>query len=198
MAPSAEAIYGVGSPDLSPSGERIFVEAGALGEPWEGAARPGHLRGVATVVAILFNIVRPHQAYFGVKDYQQLKVVERMARDLFFSVEVVPCPTVREPDGLALSSRNINLAPKEREAAPAIYQALRKAADLVRGGERDAARLVAVMRRICEKQPLVDIQYAAVVDAETLISLNTLDGRPTRALIAAHLGETRLIDNVEI
>ncbi len=139
FAPSVEDVYGKGSPDLSPSGERVHVEPGRLGEIWEGESRPGHMRGVATVVAMLFNIVRPHRAYFGEKDYQQLKVVEWLARNLFFGVEVIPCPTVREPDGLALSSRNVNLTPEEREAAPAIYRALRAAADLARGGEHDAA-----------------------------------------------------------
>ena len=141
---------------------------------------------------------RPHRAYFGEKDYQQLKVVERLARNLFFGVEVISCPTVRESDGLALSSRNVNLTPEEREAAPAIYRALRAAADLARGGERDAARLVDAMLRVFEEQPLVDIQYAAIVDAETLASLDTLDGPPARALMAARLGETRLIDNMRI
>jgi len=195
FAPNVEAMYGGRTLDLAPSGERVHVEPGRLGEIWEGESRPGHMRGVATVVAMLFNIARPHRAYFGEKDYQQLKVVERLARNLFFGVEVISCPTVRESDGLALSSRNVNLTPEEREAAPAIYRALRAAADLARGGERDAARLVDAMLRVFEEQPLVDIQYAAIVDAETLASL---DGPPARALMAARLGETRLIDNMRI
>ncbi|MEJ7871487.1 MAG: pantoate--beta-alanine ligase, partial [Rubrobacteraceae bacterium] len=178
FAPNVEAMYGGRTLDLAPSGERVHVEPGRLGEIWEGESRPGHMRGVATVVAMLFNIARPHRAYFGEKDYQQLKVVERLARNLFFGVEVISCPTVRESDGLALSSRNVNLTPEEREAAPAIYRALRAAADLARGGERDAARLVDAMLRVFEEQPLVDIQYAAIVDAETLASLDTLDGPP--------------------
>lgn len=198
FAPSVETMYGGSSLDLSPSGERVYVEAGGLGEVWEGAARPGHMRGVATVVAMLFNIVRPHRAYFGEKDYQQLKVIERMVQDLFFGVEIVPCPTVREPDGLALSSRNVNLSSEERWSAVALYRALRAAVDLRRRGEQDAGKLVAAMRSVCDEQPLVALQYATLVDPETLESLEDLDERPARALVAAHLGGTRLIDNMEI
>jgi pantoate--beta-alanine ligase len=198
FAPSVEAMYGGGSPDLSPSGERVFVEAGGLGEPWEGAARPGHLRGVATVVAMLFNIVRPHRAYFGEKDYQQLKVIERMVRDLFFGMEIIPCSTVREKDGLAMSSRNARLSYGEREAAVSLYRALQEGVALVEGGERDAARVAETIRSSCEKQPLVDLQYVAVVDAETLEPLTVLAGRPSRALIAGNVGGTHLIDNVAL
>ena len=129
FAPSVETMYGASSLKLSPGGERVYVEAGGLGETWEGATRPGHMRGVATVVAMLFNIVRPHRAYFGEKDFQQLRVIERMVENLFFGVEVVSCPTVREPDGLALSSRNVNLSPEERQAARVLSQALRAAGD---------------------------------------------------------------------
>ncbi|HET9928012.1 MAG TPA: pantoate--beta-alanine ligase, partial [Rubrobacter sp.] len=114
FAPGVEDMYGGTSLDLSPSGQRIYVEAGWLGEVWEGETRPGHMRGVATVVAMLLNIARPHRAYFGEKDYQQLKLIERMVQDLFFGVEIVACPTVRDPDGLAISSRNVNLTTEER------------------------------------------------------------------------------------
>lgn len=197
FAPSVEDMYGGTSLDLSPSGERVYVEAGRLGEVWEGETRPGHMRGVATVVAMLLNIARPHRAYFGEKDYQQLKLIERMARDLFFGVEIVACPTVRDPDGLALSSRNVNLAPGEREAALALSRALRAVLDLAAAGERDAGALVAAMKRVCESQSLIELRYAAVVDAETLAPLETLR-RPARALISANVGETHLIDNVEL
>jgi pantoate--beta-alanine ligase len=197
FAPAVEAMYGGRSTDLG-SGERTFVEAGKLAKLWEGASRPGHFRGVATVVAMLFNIVRPQRAYFGEKDYQQLKIIERMARDLHFDVEVVACPTVREADGLAVSSRNANLSPEEREAASALSRALRTGVDLARGGERDATSLIRAMRGVCEAQPLVALQYVAVVDPETLSPLGTLDERPARALIAANVGGTHLIDNMEL
>jgi pantoate--beta-alanine ligase len=197
FAPAVEAMYGGRSTDLG-SGERTFVEAGKLAKLWEGASRPGHFRGVATVVAMLFNIVRPQRAYFGEKDYQQLKIIERMARDLHFDVEVVACPTVREADGLAVSSRNANLSPEEREAASALSRALRTGVDLARGGERDATSLIRAMRGVCEGQPLVALQYVAVVDPETLSPLGTLDERPARALIAANVGGTHLIDNMEL
>src|SRR3712207_6543235 len=197
FAPSVEAIYGAPS-----SGEgrfaQTFVEVKELGEILEGAVRPGHFRGVATIVAKLFNIVGPHRAYFGEKDYQQLKVIEQMVRDLFFDVEVVPGPTVREKDGLAMSSRNARLAPDEREAAAVLCRALREGAALAKGGERDAARLVEAMRALCEAQPLVGVQYVAVVDARTLEPLTELGDRPARALIAASVGGTHLIDNMAL
>jgi len=197
FAPSVEAMYGAPS-----SGEgrfaQTFVEVKELGEILEGAVRPGHFRGVATIVAKLFNIVGPHRAYFGEKDYQQLKVIEQMVRDLFFDVEVVPGPTVREKDGLAMSSRNARLAPDEREAAAVLCRALREGAALAKGGERDAARLVEAMRALCEAQPLVGVQYVAVVDARTLEPLTELGDRPARALIAASVGGTHLIDNMAL
>lgn len=198
FAPSVEEMYGGEAPELSPSGGRVYVEPGALGELWEGAARHGHLRGVATIVTMLLNIVRPQRAYFGEKDYQQLKVVERLSRDLFLGSRIVGCPTVREPDGLAMSSRNANLSPEERRAATALYRALRAAAELRTEDERDAGKLTAAMREVYERESLVTVQYAAIVDAETLTPLEGIEGRPARAIIAAHLGETRLIDNLEL
>jgi pantoate--beta-alanine ligase len=198
FAPTVEAMYGGSSLDLSPSGERAYVEAGGLGEIWEGEARPGHMRGVATVVAMLFNIARPHRAYFGEKDYQQLKVIERLVRNLFFGIEIVPCPTVREPDGLAMSSRNANLSPEERRAATVLQRALSAAANLKQQGRSNVADLVAAMREVYDTEPLVSVQYAAVVDAETLAPLDHLGDSPARAIIAARVGETRLIDNMEL
>ena len=198
FAPGVEGMYGGEAPELSPSGGRVYVEPGALGELWEGAARHGHLRGVATIVTMLLGIVRPHKAYFGEKDYQQLKVVERLSRDLFLGAGIVGCPTVREPDGLALSSRNVNLSSKERRAAVALYRALKAAADLRAKGRHDAGELSAAMREVCKREPLVTVQYAAVVDAETLVPIKRTEDRPVRAIIAAHLGEIRLIDNLEL
>jgi pantoate--beta-alanine ligase len=121
-----------------------------------------------------------------------------MVRDLLFDIEIVPCQTVREPDGLAMSSRNVNLSSEERQAAPVLAQALEKGVALVTSGERDAARLVRAMRDVCETQPLVTLQYVAVVDAETLLPLKSLGKRPARALIAAHVGNTHLIDNMTL
>ena len=189
FAPSTEAMYG---------GSQTVVEAGELGRVLEGEIRPGHFRGVATIVAKLFNVVAPGRAYFGEKDYQQLKVIEGMVRDLFFDVEIVPGPTVREPDGLAMSSRNSRLSPQEREASATLYRALKQGASLAADGERNARVLVEEMRRVCEAQPTVELQYVVVVDAETLEPLAELDGRPARALIAASVGGTHLIDNLAL
>ena len=194
FAPSTEAMYGSGDR----GGSQTVVEVGELGRVLEGAVRPGHFRGVATIVAKLFNVVAPGRAYFGEKDYQQLKVIQSMVRDLFFDVEVVPGPTVREPDGLAMSSRNARLSPDEREASVALYRALKEGASLAEGGERNAKALVEAMRRSVETHSLVELQYIAVVDAETLEPLSELDGRPARALIAASVGGTHLIDNLAL
>jgi pantoate--beta-alanine ligase len=173
----------------------VTVDPGPLGERLEGAARPGHFRGVATVVAKLFSVVGPSTAYFGEKDGQQLAMVRRMVRDLSLPIEVVGCPTVREPDGLATSSRNAFLSPEQREAAGCLFLALSEAAEMARGGERDAATLVAAMAREVGATPEARIDYAAVVDEETFEEVGTIAG-PARALVAARFGETRLIDNL--
>src|SRR5215210_169190 len=196
FAPSVEVMYGARTTSVHPA--QTFVEVEGLGGILEGETRPGHFRGVATVVAKLFNIVGPQRAYFGEKDYQQLKVIEQMVRDLFFDTEIVPCPTIREEDGLALSSRNVRLTMDERKAAAVLYRALRGSVDLARDGERNAAKLVETTRALCEAQPLVDLQYVAVVDAETLEPVTELDGRPVRALVAASVGGTHLIDNMAL
>jgi pantoate--beta-alanine ligase len=188
FAPSVEEIYPAGPPEVT-------VDPGQLGERLEGARRPGHFRGVATVVAKLFDVVGPSTAYFGEKDAQQLAVVRRMVRDLSLPIEVVGCPTVREPDGLATSSRNVYLAPEQREAAGCLFLALSEAAEMARDGERDAATLVAAMAREIGATPEARIDYAAVVDQETFEEVGTITG-PARALVAARFGETRLIDNL--
>ena len=193
FAPSTEAMYGPHA-----DGSRTVVEVGEIGGVLEGAVRPGHFRGVATVVAKLFNVVAPGRAYFGEKDYQQLKVIQQMVRDLFFDVEVVPGPTVREPDGLAMSSRNARLSLEERETSATLYRVLLEGASLAKSGERSAKVLVEAMRRLCEAHPIIDLQYVAVVDAETLQPISDLDGRPARALIAASVGGTHLIDNLAL
>ncbi len=188
FVPSVEAMYPTGAPEVT-------VDPGPLGERLEGAARPGHFRGVATVVAKLFHAVGPCRAYFGEKDAQQLAVIRRMVRDLDFPVEVVACPTVREPDGLAMSSRNRRLTPEQREAAGCLFLALAAAAELARAGERDAAKLVAVMAREIGATPGARIDYVAVVDEETFEEVREIT-RPARALVAARFGDVRLIDNL--
>ncbi len=194
FAPSTEAMYGANG-----KGEaRTVVEVGEIGRLLEGAVRPGHFRGVATIVSKLFNVVSPDRAYFGEKDFQQLKVIQQMVDDLFFDVEVVPCPTVREPDGLAMSSRNARLSPEEREASAALYRALEEGASLARGGERNPEAVVRAMRQLCDAYPLIELRYATVVDAETLGPIADLDERPARALIAASVGGTHLIDNLAL
>ena len=175
----------------------VMVDPGSLAERLEGAFRPGHFRGVATVAAKLFNIVGPCRAYFGEKDAQQLAVMRRLVRDLVFPVEIVGCPTVREPDGLAMSSRNAYLSPEEREAADCLFLALSKAAEMVRGGERDAARLVAVMARVIGSRSVARIDYVAVVDEGTFEEVRAITG-PARAVVAARFGHARLIDNLAL
>jgi len=188
FAPAAEEMYPAGSPEVS-------VDPGPLGDRLEGASRPGHFRGVATVVAKLLHAVGPARAYFGEKDAQQLVVIRRAVRDLSFPVEIVACPTVREPDGLALSSRNRRLTPEQREAAGCLFLALSEAAELARAGERDAAKLVAAMAREVGATPLARLDYAAVVDDETFDDVREIS-RPARALVAARFDEVRLIDNL--
>ena len=186
FAPEVEEIY--------PPGFATTVSVGAVALPLEGAARPGHFDGVATVVAILFDLVGAERAYFGQKDAQQVMVIRQMARDLAIGTEVVTCPTIREPDGLALSSRNVHLTPDERAAAPVLRRALVAARDAWRAGERNGERLRDEMFEILTKEPLVDVEYVSIADALTLEELTTVD-RPALASLAVRFGSTRLIDN---
>jgi pantoate--beta-alanine ligase len=190
FVPGVEEMYPRGEPEVT-------VDPGPLADRFEGASRPGHFRGVATVVAKLFHAVGPCAAYFGEKDAQQLAVIRAMVRDLAFPVELVPCPTVREPDGLAMSSRNGRLSPEQREAAGCLFLALSEAAELAKGGERDAARLVAAMAREVGATPQARLDYSAVVDDETFEDVATVSG-PARALVAAWFGDVRLIDNLRL
>jgi pantoate--beta-alanine ligase len=171
-----------------------FVEPGPASQRLEGMSRPSHFRGVCTVVAKLFNIVRPDRAYFGQKDAQQVAVVRQMVRDLDFGVEIVVCPTVREPDGLAMSSRNAYLAPEEREAALSLHRALEKARQLVALGETSAPEVTAAMAEEIVVEPLCDLDYSAVVDPESFEDVAKLD-RPALAALAVRVGRARLIDN---
>lgn len=162
-----------------------------------GRSRPGHFRGVATVVAKLFAIVRPDAAFFGEKDAQQVRIIRRMERDLHLGVEIVSCPTVRESDGLALSSRNAYLTDAERRAAPVLHRALRAAADRARAGEAGAAGLVALLRDTIACEPLARLDYAEAVDGETLEPV-TAAGPGTLLAVAAWFGRARLIDNISL
>jgi pantoate--beta-alanine ligase len=190
FAPPVGEMYPAGEPDAT-------VDPGPIAERLEGASRPGHFRGVATVLAKLFHAVGPAAAYFGEKDAQQLAVVRRVVADLSFPIVVVVCPTVREADGLAMSSRNARLSPEQREAAGCLFLALSEAAELARSGERDAARLVAVMAREIGATPLARLDYAVVVDDDTFEELRTVDP-PARAVVAARFGDVRLIDNLRL
>lgn len=188
FAPSVDEMFPGGEPEVT-------VDPGPLGERFEGASRPGHFRGVATVVAKLFHTVGACSTYFGEKDAQQLAVIRRMVSDLSLPVEVRCGPVVREPDGLALSSRNRLLSPEQREAASCLFLALSEAAELARSGERDAGKLVAAMAREIGATPRARIDYVAVVDEDTFEELPVIAG-PARALVAARFGRVRLIDTL--
>ncbi len=183
--------------DMYPVGASTFVTVESLSHKLEGASRPGHFRGVATVVAKLFNIVHPHFAFFGRKDAQQVIVLKRMAHDLNLDVEIVVGPTVREEDGLALSSRNVYLSTSERKAATVLRRALERARTLHAGGERDAVKIVTAMRAIIEAEPLARIDYLALTDTEQLDLIETIPSqKPTLISMAVYVGTTRLIDNI--
>jgi pantoate--beta-alanine ligase len=182
--------------EMYPDGEVLTtVSVTKVSEPLEGHARPTHFAGVATVVAKLFAIVGPCAAFFGEKDFQQVAVVRQMVRDLSLPVDVVACPTVREPDGLAMSSRNAYLTPEERAAAPVVHAALQMGRAAIDAGERDAAAVQGLMADLIGAEPLARLDYAAVVDARTLQVVDPLAGA-LRLLAAARFGKARLIDNV--
>ncbi len=186
FVPSAEEMY--------PQPQVTFVEVSELSEGLCGAYRPGHFRGVATVVAKLFNIVQPDRAYFGEKDAQQLAVIARMVADLDFACTVVPVPTVREPDGLAMSSRNVRLSPEERATAPAIYRSLQAVAALIAAGNTPEAAQQAGLAVLAE-EPQLRVEYFELVDPASLRPVERVTG-PVRAVTAVWLGNTRLIDNL--
>jgi len=179
---------------MYPPGSATQVDVGPVAEPLEGRFRPGHFRGVATVVLKLFHQVAPDAAYFGRKDYQQSLVVRRMTADLNLPIEIRICPTVREADGLALSSRNVYLNATERRQALALSRSLRLAKDLAAGGERDAATILRRMHELFATEPEIRLDYIALADPDTLADLATIDAEAV-ALIAARVGATRLIDN---
>jgi pantoate--beta-alanine ligase len=193
-AAGVDAAYCPAPADMYPPGFQTHVVPGALAEPMEGAARPGHFRGVTTVVAKLFHAVRPDVAIFGQKDYQQLVIIRRMVTDLDMGIDIVAVPTVREPDGLALSSRNRRLRPDDRAAARCVPGALEAAARTLAGGERRGAIIEAAAQRAVQAEPLARLEYVQLADAETLERLEVLD-RPAVVAIAVWFGDVRLIDN---
>ena len=188
FAPPVEEIY--------PKGFSTWIEVGELSGKLEGLSRSGHFRGVATVLAVLFNMIKPKFVFLGQKDAQQTIIVKKMVRDLHLPVEVVVMPTVREADGLALSSRNQYLTPEERRAAPVLYRALRVAEGMFTNGERNSARLGKAIRREIASEPLVRLDYLAITDTERLDQIDDLTHQPALVSVAAIIGRTRLIDNV--
>ncbi len=187
------------TPDMIyPPGFQTFVEVTGVSQGLEGEHRPSHFRGVATVVAKLFNLTQPDRAYFGQKDAQQVAVIKQMASDLNFPLEIVVCPTVREPDGLALSSRNVYLTPEQRQAAPVLYRALTAARDAYTAGERDPKGLRQRMLAVLHSEPLAAPEYVSVADAESLEELDEIISRPALLSMAVRIGKTRLIDNIPL
>lgn len=184
--------------DMYPEGFSTYVEVEKLSENLCGRFRPGHFRGVATVVLKLFNIVKPTRAYFGKKDYQQFRIIERMVSDLNLEVEVVPCEIVREANGLAMSSRNVYLSKEEFEDASMIYKALTYGKKLIESGERDSVKVISEVKQIIEKaKTLSKIDYIQIVDPITLQDVDKIEG-PVVILFAGYFGKARLIDNVEV
>jgi pantoate--beta-alanine ligase len=195
FAPSVEEMYGQGTFAAGQEALSTFVHVPGLSEMFEGQTRPGHFRGVATVVMKLFQQTRPDRAYFGQKDAQQLAVIRRMVRELDVPVEIIGCPTVRAEDGLALSSRNAYLTPEQRPHAAALYRALTDARHRAQDGERDAELLRALMAAMIDDTPGCKLDYAAVVDPLTFRPLERIDA-DALGLLAVYLGKTRLIDNL--
>jgi len=194
----ADVVFMPSVEEMYPPGFDAWVEVGeALTGRLEGAARPGHFRGVTTVVAKLFEIVQAQRAYFGQKDGQQLAVIRKMVADLNMGVEVVGLPTVREPDGLAMSSRNVYLSPDERRAATVLWRSLGRARELFDAGERRAEVIRGEMGAVLASEPLARVEYVSVADAETLAELETIEG-PALVSLAVRIGSTRLIDNVTV
>jgi pantoate--beta-alanine ligase len=189
FTPLAQGMY--------PQGYQTWIEVEHVTGPLEGRCRPGHFRGVATVVAKLFNAFQPDRAYFGQKDAQQVVVIRRMVQDLNFPVEIVVCPTVREPDGLAMSSRNAYLDPEERQAATVLYRALLSAQNGYDKGERGGAALRSLMEAVLDAEPRAEVEYVSAADPATLAEIERIDpGTGVLLSMAVRIGKTRLIDNM--
>jgi pantoate--beta-alanine ligase len=196
-AAGVDALFLPEAADIYPSGFRTYVTVEGLSDLFEGRSRPGHFRGVATVVLKLLEIVQPNFAYFGRKDAQQVRIISQMAGDLNLDTEIVVCPIVREPDGLALSSRNAYLSAEERRAATVLHRALESAKAELTAGTRDSLHLQAVLRKALEAEPLAALDYAEIVDADAFEPVTRV-ARPCYALLAVFIGKTRLIDNLYI
>jgi pantoate--beta-alanine ligase len=196
-AVGVDALFAPETADIYPAGFRTYVNVEGISERLEGRSRPGHFRGVSTVVLKLFEIVLPHFAYFGRKDAQQVRIISEMVRDLNLDAQIVVCPVIREADGLALSSRNAYLSAEERKAATVLHRALVAARDELSHGARDAMQLQTAMRRILETEPLAQADYAEIVSADTFEPVVRV-ARPCYAVLAVFIGKTRLIDNLLI
>ncbi|MCD6391239.1 MAG: pantoate--beta-alanine ligase [Dehalococcoidia bacterium] len=194
---AVDIIFVPSDDEMYPPGFSSWVEVEEVTERLEGASRPRHFRGVATIVTKLLNIVRPSRAYFGQKDAQQVAVVKRIVADLNMGVEIVVVPTVRESDGLAMSSRNIYLSSRERQAATILFQSLMLARQLWQDGEKNTDKIQQQMTSLIQKEPLAQIDYISIADAETLEELKSID-RPALAVLAVRIGKTRLIDNMPL
>ncbi len=193
----ADLVFAPPDDEMYLPGHSTWVDVEGLSEGLCGAARPGHFRGVCTVVTKLLNLCRPDRAYFGQKDAQQLAVIKRMARDLNMGVDIVACPIVREPDGLAMSSRNVYLTPEQRAQAPSLWRSLTLAEEMVGEGEHDAAALERAVRSVVAEVYLGEVEYVSVVDADNLTPVATVSGECLVAL-AVRFGTTRLIDNIVV
>ncbi len=194
IEPYTDVVWTPSEAMMYPEGFQTWVEVETLTKVLEGAMRPGHFRGVTTVVAKLFNGVQPHKAYFGQKDAQQAAVIRQMTRDLNFPIEIVVCPIVREPDGLAMSSRNVYLDPEQRKAATILFRSFNAARDLYEKGERNAETLRAKMTEVLASEPLAKVQYVSCADYDTLEELAEIKGKGLLSM-AVFFGKTRLIDN---
>ena len=196
-AVGVDALFLPAAAEIYPSGFRTYVTVEGLSDRLEGRSRPGHFRGVATVVLKLLEIVQPHFAYFGRKDAQQVRIISQMTRDLNLDTEIRVCPIVREPDGLALSSRNAYLNTEERRAATVLHRALEAARAELTAGARDSLHLQSIIRRVLQAEPLAAVDYTEIVDADAFEPVTRI-ARPCYALLAVFIGKTRLIDNLYI
>jgi len=195
LEPFTDYVFAPSDKEMYPEGYNTWVETRGITEVLEGAIRPGHFKGVTTVVNKLFNIVQPTKAYFGQKDAQQVAVIKKMVKDLDMNLEVVVCPTLREPDGLAMSSRNTYLTPEMRKGAPVLYKSLQKAQTMVEEGEQSVTAIRREMTDIINKEPLANIEYISFTDNETLKEVYHVK-QTTLVSMAVKFGKTRLIDNI--
>jgi pantoate--beta-alanine ligase len=195
LEPYTDYVFAPSAKEMYPEGCDTWVETKGITEVLEGSIRPGHFKGVTTVVNKLFNIVQPTKAYFGQKDAQQVAVIKKMVKDLDMNLEIVVCPTMREPDGLAMSSRNTYLTPEMRKGAPVLYQSLMKAQRMVEEGEKNVGSIRLAMSALITKEPLANIEYISFADNDTLKEIHIVKP-PTLVSMAVKFGKTRLIDNI--